>query len=288
MTKAEQILRVLLSSPVSTHVFLRSQLVENALVIGATLVGSFRQGCELVAQAEEHAGLMLSPRSYAALMQLGLAEQRWLEVLGLLGRVRSRGMTPSAGMLRASMRAAANIGDWGAVCRLFNELAGAEKSSEALELIGSPKVLAELRAELGGAEEDAKRLVSLTPADADAIRLAMRAHCARGDTALVTAALLRMRELGCGLGVANYVDIFELAVKKRALSALQAITPQDVAFSVGSALEPKIFALRNTAANMPRADKELLVLVAGAALAAGAIAAASHVNSAPDIDHLSF
>merc|ERR1719356_1721688 len=47
------------------------ELVENALVIGSKLVGSFSEGCRLLGQAEEYAGLMLSPRAYAALMRMG-------------------------------------------------------------------------------------------------------------------------------------------------------------------------------------------------------------------------
>merc|ERR1712113_569532 len=168
------------------------ELVENALVIGKSLVGNFSQGCALLAEAEDTVGVCLSQRAYAALMLLGQAEQKPLKVLGLLSRLRAHNVKPSPVMLRTSMVAAAELKDWGAVSRLFSEYAGSDSPVEALELIGPPQIIDDFRASFTS-EDDATD--KLTPADVDALRLALRAHCARGDTALVVTALRQMRKL---------------------------------------------------------------------------------------------
>lgn len=156
------------------------ELVENTLVIGRSLVGNFDKGAELLDCAEEQTGASLSPRAYGALARLGEDEQRHAEVLALLGRMRAAGGEPGPSMLLTAMRAAAQLGDWGGVSRLFAEYAGTDDAVEALELIGDVSVVREMEAELRGGFLST-RSTKLTMADTEALRLALHAHCARGD-----------------------------------------------------------------------------------------------------------
>jgi len=245
-----------------------AELVENALIIGKVLVGSFEKGCELLAQAEEFAGLTLSGKAYGALMRIGQAEQRSREVLGLLGRVRARGVETTPTILSTAMAAAADTNDWGAVCRLFGELAGTDIPVEALELVGPPSIIADARKV---AQLDAEAGDKLSRSDAAALRLVMRAHCRRGDAALAISALERLRALQCPLELTGYVDLVALA-REGSNEPLLALRAQDVGCSLGSVAEAKVFAVRNAWSKLVRADRELLLLVL---LAAGGVALAS-------------
>merc|ERR1712083_633720 len=104
--------------------------------------------------------------------------------------------------------AAADLGDWGGVSRLFNELAGSDNCAEALEFIGKPAVIEDYRQQL--AESD-NELAMLTRQDTEAMQLALRAYCSRGDTLLAEKALRRMRELGCPLQASTFQSLLELA-----------------------------------------------------------------------------
>jgi len=256
------------------------QLVESALIIGTTLVGSFSQGCELLGQAEEYAGLNLSPKAYAALMRLGQAEGRSQDVLGLLGRLRACGVEASPLILRTAMVAAADLGDWGAVSRLFNELAGSDSCLEALELIGSPAAIEDFRRSVSTGDTD---LTKLTRQDADAIRLALRAYCSRGDSLLVGKALDRMRELGCPLNTQSYLSLMKLA-RSGSEGPLRALRVGDLRFSATTAFEPYIFELRNAMTSLARADRELISLIAIAAIVCVGLHLLGH--SEPTVDPL--
>jgi hypothetical protein len=171
------------------------ELVENALIIGRSLVGSFDKGAELLDCAEEQTGSALSPRAYGALARLGEDENRHAEVLALLGRMRATGGEPGPSMLLAAMRAAAQLGDWGGVSRLFAEYARTGDCPEALELIGDASVVRELEAALRVGAPSARPPAQLTMADTEALKLALHAHCARGDVEMVTATLHQVRKL---------------------------------------------------------------------------------------------
>jgi len=238
------------------------ELVENALIIGRSLVGNFSHGFALLDQAEDAVGLGLSQRAYAALMLLGQAEQEHIQVLGLLGRLRGHDIDPSPSMLRTAMSAAAELEDWGAVSRLFSELAGSDSPVEALELIGPPDVIDELRTAAVCETDDAGRL---TAADADALRLALRAHCARGDSALVVSTLRRMRKLECALTTANYAGLIRLASIGN-MSPIRALRTLDLWRSLSSAFEPQLFTILNMVTRLTRSDRELILLAVFATL----------------------
>lgn len=250
-------------------------LAENALVIGRNVVGDFEQGAELLDAAEEFAGAPLSCRAYGALMRIGEADGRHAEVLALLGRMRASGVEPGQSMLLCAMHSCAAIADWGGVSRLFAEYAGTTGDAEALELIGDPAIVEQIKLELR-ADEAAERPTKLGQSDTDALRLALRAHCARGDSALVAATIERARELDLALDRASYQQLLALALARKSTAPLQLLRPSDLGASARDWVEPAFFSARSAAAGLPKADKELLAIgLSTAVLLALAVAALS-------------
>jgi hypothetical protein len=241
------------------------ELVENALVIGRSLVGNFDKGAELLDCAEEQTGASLSPRAYGALARLGEDEQRHAEVLALLGRMRAAGVEPGPSMLLTAMRAAAQLGDWGGVSRLFAEYAGTDDAVEALELIGDISVVQELKTELrGGAPSN--RVPKLTAADTEALRLALQAHCARGDVQMVGAVIRSARELDSALDLNSYKRVLGLALSQKSAAALTALRLSDAGRSLREATAPIFIAMQARASRMSRSEKELFTVTASAAV----------------------
>jgi len=169
------------------------ELVENALVIGRSLFDTFDDGFELLEAAEHVAGGALSARAYGGLMRIGEAEGRHADVLALLGRMRASGAPPGPAVMLAAMHAAASLGDWGCVSRLFSEYAGDDGAAAPLEVLGEPAAVEELEEALRGCSPLTPG-AALTRYDTEAIRLAVRAHCARGDGALAEARSIRDEE----------------------------------------------------------------------------------------------
>jgi len=233
------------------------ELVENALILGRSFVGDFEQGAELLDIAEEQTGVALSPRAYGALMRLGAAEARHAEVLALLGRMRASGGEPGPTMLLSAMHAAAEIGDWGGVSRLFAEYAGTDDAVEALELIGDPEVVREMEAELGLTQAAAAQPSKLTVADAEALRLALHAHCARGNKAMVALSLKRARELNLALDGQSYMHLFNLARGRKSAEPLSGLRPADLVRSLSDWADPLLFTAQARVSRLTRADREL-------------------------------
>ena len=96
-----------------------TELVESALILGASIGIDFDRGLELLEVAEGDT-VAVPARGYSALMRLGVAAERHQEVLGLLARARVQGATAS-GVVLSAMQSAGALGDWGAVARLFEE-----------------------------------------------------------------------------------------------------------------------------------------------------------------------
>ena len=96
-----------------------TELVESALILGASIGIDFDRGLELLEVAEGDT-MAVPARGYSALMRLGVAAERHQEVLGLLARARVQGATAS-GVVLSAMQSAGALGDWGAVARLFEE-----------------------------------------------------------------------------------------------------------------------------------------------------------------------
>lgn len=101
-----------------------TELVESALILGASIGIDFDRGLELLKVAEGDT-IAVPARGYSALMRLGVAAERHQEVLGLLARARVQGATAS-GVVLSAMQSAGALGDWGAVARLFEEYEGCE------------------------------------------------------------------------------------------------------------------------------------------------------------------
>uniref|UniRef100_A0A7S3W0U5 Uncharacterized protein n=1 Tax=Strombidinopsis acuminata TaxID=141414 RepID=A0A7S3W0U5_9SPIT len=278
-----------------------AELAENALIIGRNVVGDFENGAELLDCAEQQTGASLSPRAYGALMRLGEAEERHAEVLALLGRMRAKGGEPSASMYLAAMQAAAELGDWGGVARLFSEYAGTDDSAEILELIGNPEVVAAFKAEITS-ETDSSQPTKLTPFDTDALRLALHAHCARGDLAMAKAVLVRARELGCALNQDSYKAIIGLALSRKSIEPVASLSLVDAALSLRDWAEPALLETQARVSKLSRAEKDLFTYsICGVGLLGlliwlslpaqpGAVGAAEHAhvfsNSLTGFDHL--
>ena len=101
-----------------------TELVESALILGASIGIDFDRGLELL-EVVEGDTMAVPARGYSALMRLGVAAERHQEVLGLLARARVQGATAS-GVVLSAMQSAGALGDWGAVARLFEEYEGCE------------------------------------------------------------------------------------------------------------------------------------------------------------------
>lgn len=261
-----------------------TELVESALILGASIGIDFDRGLELLEVAEGDT-MAVPARGYSALMRLGVAAERHQEVLGLLARARVQGATAS-GVVLSAMQSAGALGDWGAVARLFEEyeacagddgclaLALGEGRISQLEMVGSPEVLAELF----GASAPAADASKLTSADGLAQSLALRAHCNRGDAARAKHTLQQMRALGVPLEPQGYNDLLGLA-KRGGVGVLLALRPSDLVRSFGGELEPVLLGLTNKPNELDNEQIELLYV--GAALAFVAILGAALLTSQP-------
>ena len=244
-----------------------ADLAEAAILYGARILPHFDAGARLLDIAEAETDAPLSPRSYGALMQLGLAEERHSDVLGLLARLRAHAVDPSPTALRASMSAAAAIEDWGAVSRLFSELTGAGEPAMALEIFGAPEDVAAALERMGDDEAAETRL---SPADAEALRLVLHAHCVRGDVYHAKKALGRARELEVPLAAGSLAELSRLALAS--LSPKNTVLlprASDVVRSVSSWAEPRVFELQAAASRLSKAEAQLVGVVLCAALGAG-------------------
>jgi len=261
-----------------------TELVESALILGASIGIDFDRGLELLEVAEGDT-VAVPARGYSALMRLGVAAERHQEVLGLLARARVQGATAS-GVVLSAMQSAGALGDWGAVARLFEEyeacagddgclaLALGEGRISQLEMVGSPEVLAELF----GASAPTADASKLTSADGLAQSLALRAHCNRGDAARAKHTLQQMRALGVPLEPQAYDDLLGLA-KRGGVGVLLALRPSDLVRSFGRELEPVLLGLTNKPNELDNQQIELLYV--GAALAFVAILGAALLTSQP-------
>jgi len=245
-----------------------AELVESALVLGASIGVDFDRGLELLEVAEGET-TVVPARGYSALMRLGVAAERHQEVLGLLARARVQDATAS-GVVLSAMQSAGALGDWGAVARLSEEyerceyegcltLALGEGEASQLETMASPEVLTELFGESATAAAAGK----LTRADQLAQSLALRAHCKRGDAVRATRTLEQMRELGVPLSPQGYGDLLDLAARGGG-SVLLALRPSDLARSLAAELEPTLLRVSNTPNELDNDEIELLYV--GAAL----------------------
>ena len=113
-----------------------ADLVEATLISGALVLEDFDGGLDILLEAEEGAGLMISGKAYFALMRLASAEDRPLDVLALLARTRARGVERTDGLILGAMEAAESVEDWGAVrlrthaeCPAKNTIAACPRSS---------------------------------------------------------------------------------------------------------------------------------------------------------------
>jgi hypothetical protein len=264
-----------------------AELVEATLVSGNVLLtDGFNEGLELLLEAEETADVVLGGKAYAALMRLGGAEGRPEEVLMLLARARARGIEHSDGALLNGMSAAAELGDWGAVARLYAELESGpeEAAKEAMELEcfslapQASELLEEVRVERSAAE--ATRIKSTPPPPKDeapppltaALHLALRAHCERKDVVRAVAVLNRMRSCEAALEAGEYGMLLALAQDSgKPLNILRALSPSDVSRSFASVVEPKLYALTNKvgveASALGRVERQIVAVAALTALA---------------------
>ncbi len=227
-----------------------AELVEATLVSGTTMLEGFDEGLELLFEAEEGAELMLGGRAYGALMRLGQAESRPSDVLALLARARSRGVERSDTALLNAMGAAGELGDWGAVARLYAELSVGEEAAaeEASELevfaLGPPGVLDGMRAAYRPASaSETKAGVQI----AEAYSLALRAHCERKDVGRAIEVVGRMRDRDVPLKMDEYRRLADLArASAKPLDVLAALSPLDAARSLGQGVERPLLKLKST------------------------------------------
>lgn len=250
-----------------------SDLVEAVFVAGALVLrGGFDEGLAVLLEAEDVAGLALSGRAYAALCRLALAEERPADALTLLARARAAGVELSDGLLLGAMEAAASLEDWGAVARLHTELSeGPEAAAAAaleLELYASPTIVEDL---LGA---DAARGARRAAAEgersphAQALALALRAHCERRDVGRAVELVERLRaRTGAALAPSDYARLASLASTTGRPAPLLALRPADLQRSASALVEPRLFALSNrigvAGASLGVVER---ALVAGAAL----------------------
>ena len=239
-------------------------LVENVLVATGL---DFEAATSLVELAEEEAELTLSPAAYAATMRLGEAEEKHVEMLALLARARGLGVEPSAGMLRLSMKAAAALGDWGAVSRLFAELAHMDAEAAArLEAYGAPETLDALP------DVDEKKIVGDAAADTVSLSLALQAHCERGDGKAAVATIRELAAQGASPDEAAMKSVVELAKAGSPAPLLTALTPTALVAFLGGATERGRFealaSVRDTVDEARRAAPYAVAALLAAALVA--------------------
>jgi len=217
------------------------RLVEATLVSGKLLLDGFDEGLELLFLAEEGGETVVSASAYAALMRVGLAEERHADVLALLARLQARG-DPSSGALLCGMKAAAALGDWGAVARLFSMM------SEEAEPRGGTEDEA-LDLEVSREPEWTEKRVA-PPAGAitiEAYELALRAHCERGDVPRALGLVDSMRARGRPFPPSVYSQLALLARRTRAAGPLLAISAADMLATAREEAAPLLWAVGNQA-----------------------------------------
>lgn len=152
-------------------------------------------------------------------------------------------------------------------------------------MLGEPAAVEELEEALRGCSPLTPG-AALTRYDTEAIRLAVRAHCARGDGALAEATLARARELALPLDLPAYAAVARLARARRSLAPLGYLRPADIVLSAGGAVEPSVLEARAALSRLSRADRDLLAAgVCAAALAAAAVVASG--GSSAELDGFS-
>lgn len=261
------------------------KLVEATLVAGATVLEDFDEGFEILREAEDGASLNVSGTAYSALMRLAAAEERPVEALALLARTRAYSVDRTEGLLLSAMRAAAALDDWGAVARLYAELAdgpdAAAMAAVELETIADATVLEEMRATLGSATETSPAPAVL----AQALTLGLHAHCERGDIGRVTTLLERKRARAAVLDFDEYLRLWRLARTSGRAEPLLALRPIDLQRSLADAVEPPLFALQSqlglAAASLGVVERRIAAGVAAAAVVA-LVAAIVAGGAAPD------
>lgn len=132
------------------------ELVEATFVSGALVLRDFDEGLEILLEAEEGADVEVSAKAYYALCRLAVAEQRPLDVLALLARARGQEVERTGSLLLIGMQAAAELEDWGAVARLYAELATGPEAAAELALLyesfAEPTILEELQRSRGDSD----------------------------------------------------------------------------------------------------------------------------------------
>lgn len=263
-----------------------AELVETAMILGASIGVDFDTGLRLLCVAEEELDAVVSARGYSALMRLGVGAERHEENLWLLARARALQVTDSPGVLLYAMESAGALGDWGAVARLSDEYEGcadgdscvADASALQLEMVGSPEVLAEIYALAGPPAETTAR--SLAGAAGSAQKLALRAHCKRGDAVRASRALEALRTQGVALDAASFNDLVELARQGGTRPVVDALRPGDLTRALGSALEERLLQLSRVPATLANEELELVV-IGGAAVVLIVLAAGAAVVFSP-------
>lgn len=271
------------------------ELVETSLILGASIGVDFDCGLRLLYIAEDELDAVVSARGYSALMRLCVGAEQHEGCLRLLARARAQDVTDSPGVLLYAMESAGALGDWGAVARLSDEYEGcaegcgiADASVLQLEMMGSPEVLAEIYA-LAEATPPAERETtakSLVGATSGAQKLALRAHCKRGDVVRASRALEALREQGVALDAASLNDLIELAKEGGTGPVLDALRPGDLTRALGGALEERLLQLRRVPAMFVNEDLELAVVCGAAVVLIGLAAGAAVIFSPPPVDPL--
>ena len=195
-------------------------------------------------------------------------------MLALLARTRAFGVDASDGLLVGGMRAAAELEDWGAVARLYAELtegpeAAARAAVELETRSNDPKVLDELRKESNGGMDVRPIDAPPTPNElAQALTLALRAHCERGDVTRVVALVEKKRRRKAPLSTDEYGQLLRLAQRTGTPSPLLALKPTDLKRSLDDAVEPKVWEFVNTVgvlgSALGRVERGLVAGVMGA------------------------
>jgi len=270
-----------------------AELVETSLILGASIGVDFDRGLRLLYIAEDELDAVVSARGYSALMRLCVGAEQHEECLRLLARARAQDVTDSPGVLLYAMESAGALGDWGAVARLSDEYEGCadgcgvgDASALQLEMIGSPEVLAEIYALTETAPSAETTGKSLVVATSGAQKLALRAHCKRGDVVRASRALEALRTQGVALDAASFNDLIELARQGGTRPVVDALRPGDLTRALGAALEERLLQLSRVPAMLANDELEIAV-VGGAAVVLIALAgAAAVVFSPPAVDPL--
>ena len=262
-----------------------AELVEATLVSGGLILDSFDEGLAILQEAEDGAALNISGKAYSALMRLAQAEERHVEALSLLARTRAYAVERTDGLLLSAMRAAAELEDWGAVARLYAELAEGEMAAAALamelETYADAAVLAELRGSSEVTEAEAAELEL-----AQALSLALQAHCERGDVPRVIRLLERKRKRGAAVESDEYSRLWKLALRSKSAAPLAALTPLDLRRSLDRIVEPRVFAVRNkvglVAANLGSVERIIALAIAAGAVVAAAVVVTGGLGGSDD------